>query len=139
MIVETRIFGYLCIFFFIMGGIYGGLTKYFSGYTEWAGTVAIIMTGGLFLIVSQFFQFTARRLSGPRPEDSPDATVEDNPEELGFFSPGSIWPIAVSGSIAFVAVGIIFGYFWFIATAVVVLISAVCGLVFEYYRAPEKH
>jgi hypothetical protein len=105
---------------------------------EWAGTTALMLTGVMALIVATFFRFVARRLD-TRPEDYEAAEISDGAGELGFFSPHSWWPIliALSGSVA--AVGIALWLPWLITAGVVLVISSVAGLVFEYYIGPEKH
>jgi len=137
--IESRLFEFVATFFVVVGVIYAVLTTLFAtGGVEWAGTTALILTGVMALIVATFFRFVARRLD-TRPEDYEAAEVSDGAGELGFFSPHSWWPIlvALSGSVA--AVGIALWLPWLITAGVVLVISSVAGLVFEYYVGPEKH
>lgn len=137
--IESRLFEFVATFFVVVGVVYAVLTTLFAtGGVEWAGTTALILTGVMALIVATFFRFVARRLD-TRPEDYEAAEISDGAGELGFFSPHSWWPIliALSGSVA--AVGIALWLPWLIAAGVVLVLSSVAGLVFEYYIGPEKH
>ncbi|GFG84676.1 cytochrome c oxidase subunit 4 [Mycolicibacter algericus] len=137
--IESRLFEFVATFFVVVGVVYAALTSLFAtGGVEWAGSTALILTGVMALIVATFFRFVARRLD-TRPEDYEAAEISDGAGELGFFSPHSWWPIliALSGSVA--AVGIALWLPWLITAGVVLVISSVAGLVFEYYIGPEKH
>jgi hypothetical protein len=137
--IEARLFEILTAFFVLAAIGYGVLTAMFQyGGVEWAGTVALVLTAGLSLIIGTFFRFVARRLD-TRPEDYEDAEVSDGAGELGFFSPHSWWPILIALSASVTAVGVAFWLPWLIVAGVVFVLSSVAGLVFEYYLAPEKH
>ena len=130
--VESRIFELLTVFMFVCAAVYGLL----SG--EVVGIVALTLTGGLTLIVGTYFRFVARRLD-ERPEDNAEAEVSDGAGDVGFFSPGSYWPITVAGSTAIMGFGLAFYQWWLIVTGMVALIISICGLVFEYHSGPEAH
>jgi Cytochrome c oxidase subunit IV len=137
--IEARLFEFVFAFFLLTAILYGVLTALFAtGGVEWAGTTALVLTGGMALIVATFFRFVARRLD-TRPEDYEGAEISDGAGELGFFSPHSWWPIviALSGSVA--AVGIALWLPWLIVAGVVFILSSAAGLVFEYYLGPERH
>jgi hypothetical protein len=130
--VESRIFELLTVFFFVCALVYGFLSK------EAVGIVALTLSGALCLIVGTYFQFVARRLE-ERPEDNPEAEVSDGAGDVGFFSPGSYWPITVAGGVAITGIGLAFYQWWLIVMGTISLIIAVCGLVFEYHAGPEAH
>ncbi len=136
--VEARIFELLTVFFILVSVVYAYFTGQSRTGVEWAGTTAIVLTAGLTLIVGTYFRFVARRLD-LRPEDYEEAEIVDGAGDLGFFSPGSYWPILLAGSAAVTALGLAFFQFWLIGLGVVCVLSAVAGLVFEYYIGPEKH
>ena len=46
----------------------------------------------------------SRRIE-PRPEDRPEAEIADGAGEMGFFSPGSYWPIGIALSAAIAGLG----------------------------------
>ncbi|TQM80354.1 cytochrome c oxidase subunit IV [Saccharothrix saharensis] len=134
--VEARIFDLVMGFSFLMAVVYGYWTWADTGYVEPTGTVALALTGGLALIVGTYFRFVARRIE-VRPEDNADAEVSDGAGELGFFSPGSYWPIGLAAAAATAGVALAFWHVWLLVIAVVLVLIAVGGLVFEYHTGPS--
>jgi hypothetical protein len=130
--VEARLFEIVTAFCFLVGIVYTVLTG------EPVGVAGLFLTGGLCLIVGTYFRFVARRLE-TRPEDNPEAEVSDGAGDVGFFSPGSYWPIALAGSAGLLAISMAFFLVWAIAISVVILLLAVAGLVFEYHIRPADH
>jgi hypothetical protein len=130
--VESRIFEIITVFFFIAAIVYTVLAR------EVVGVVALFLTGGLSLIIGTYFRFVSRRLE-TRPEDNPEAEVSDGAGDVGFFSPGSYWPITVAAAAAILGVGLAFFYVWLLVIGVVLLLFAVGGLVFEYHIRPAEH
>ncbi|UGT40947.1 cytochrome c oxidase subunit 4 [Nocardia yamanashiensis] len=136
--VEARIFELITVFFVIVAVVYGYFTGQSRTGVEWAGTTAIVLSAGLALIVATYFRFVARRLD-LRPEDYEEAEIVDGAGDLGFFSPGSFWPILLAAAGSITALGFAFFEFWLIGTGVVCVLIAAGGLVFEYHLGPEKH
>jgi hypothetical protein len=137
--IEARLFEFLTAFFALAAVGYGVLTAlYANGGVEWAGTTALVLTTGLTLITGTFFRFVARRLD-TRPEDYEDAEIADGAGELGFFSPGSWWPLLIALSASVTAVATALWLPWLLVAGVVFVLASVAGLVFEYYIGPEKH
>lgn len=136
--IEAKLFEILTVFFILVGIVYGVFTALSRTGIEWAGLTAICLSAGLTLIVGTYFRFVARRLD-TRPEDYEDAEIADGAGDLGFFSPGSFWPILLAAAAALSAVALAFFQPWLIAVAGVAVIAAAAGLVFEYYVGPEKH
>ncbi|MFJ4657900.1 cytochrome c oxidase subunit 4 [Nocardia sp. NPDC088792] len=136
--VEARIFELITVFFVIVAVVYGYFTGQSRTGVEWAGTTAIVLSAGLALIVATYFRFVARRLD-LRPEDFEEAEIVDGAGDLGFFSPGSFWPILLAGAGSITALGLAFFQFWLIGIGVVCILFAAGGLVFEYHLGPEKH
>lgn len=131
--VEARIFELLTVFFFVVGTIYLILSQ------EPAGSAALYLTGGLTLLVGTYFRFVARRLESLRPEDNPEGEVSDGAGDVGFFSPGSYWPIILAVSVALMAISLAFMYFWAVAISAIILLICVGGLLFEYHVRPSDH
>jgi hypothetical protein len=130
--VESRIFEICTGFFFLAAIVYTILTR------EAVGVAALFLTGGLSLIIGTYFRFVSRRLE-ERPEDNPDAEVSDGAGEVGFFSPGSYWPIGVAFCAALMGVALAFFFVWLMIIAGVMLLIAIGGLVFEYHIRPAAH
>src|ERR1700712_602827 len=133
--VEAWIFLSLTGFFFIATCLYA----FFAGAEEPVGVVALALTTGLSLIIGPFLLFSARRLEAARPEDNEDADVADGAGDVGFFSPGSLWPFGMAFAAAVFAVATAFLLVWLMVIAAGFLIMAVCGLQFEYHRRPTSH
>jgi hypothetical protein len=93
---------------------------------------ALILSGGLMAIAGSFFWFVSRRID-PRPEDRPDAEIAEGAGDLGFFSPGSYWPIGIAGAATVTGVALAFVQIWLVVIGVVALGFTVGGLLFEYY------
>jgi hypothetical protein len=135
--VEARIFDIVTVFAFLVSIIYAVMTAYMSGYgVEPVGTVALVLTGGLALLAGSYLRFISRRIE-PRPEDREDAEISDGAGELGFFSPGSYWPIGLAASAAMAGVALAFFHVWLLVIAVVLLLITIGGLVFEYHTGPS--
>ncbi|HYH32426.1 MAG TPA: cytochrome c oxidase subunit 4 [Pseudonocardia sp.] len=130
--VESRIFEIIMAFFFLAAIVYAVLTH------EPVGIAGLFLTGGLALIIGGYFRFVSRRLE-ERPEDNPEAEVSDGAGDVGFFSPGSYWPIGVAASAALMGVALAFFYVWLMIIAGVLLLLTVGGLVFEYHIRPSEH
>ncbi len=130
--VESRIFEIITAFFFLCGIVYAVLAK------EAVGVAGLFLTGGLALIIGTYFRFVSRRLE-ERPEDNPEAEVSDGAGDVGFFSPGSYWPVTLAASTALVGISLAFFYVWALVIAGILLLISVGGLVFEYHLRPSDH
>lgn len=114
------------LFFLVVGGLY----FYFS--RDEIGTTALVMTGGLALLVAFYLLYTDKRLEG-LPEDRPNAEIDEADPEYGFYSPHSWWPLPVGFGAMLIALGFIFAA-WLVVLGVGFLMVAVVGWLFEYYR-----
>jgi len=123
--VEGRIFLAVAIFLFGADIVYWLLSK------DPTGTTALGLSGGLSILIAYFLLFQSRRIE-LRPEDRGDATIEEGAGELGFFSPGSVWPIVVAFAATVASMGVVFGL-WLFFVGAFVLVIGLCGLMFEYY------
>ena len=149
---EYKIFSLVAVFLFIAAGVYAAWTagesagdKDFvvTGWAvqgsgpEWVGTVALILSGLLCAMCGGFFWFVARRID-LRPEDRPEAEISEGAGEIGFFSPGSYWPVALAGSAALTALGLVFWLWWLIGAGMVAVILSASALLFEYYTGTRR-
>jgi hypothetical protein len=123
--VEGLIFAMLAVFLVIVSGVYWLVARDPTGFT------CILLAGGLGIIVGYYLLFTSRRID-ERPEDRPDAEIAEGAGEVGFFAPHSWWPLALAGTSALTALGLIFGPFLIFIGAFALLV-ALSGLLFEYY------
>lgn len=138
--LEARIFLWIALFCFVIAGVYAWWTSHDLGEVEWAGLAALILSGGLLGLAGSFFWFVSRRIDA-RPEDRNDADIAEGAGELGFFSPGSYWPIGIALAATVTGFGMALVQFWLVGVGVVLILSAAGGLLFEYYvgnRAPLR-
>jgi hypothetical protein len=143
--VEARLFMGVAVFCWLAAILYGVWTgqpnSYSHGHVEWAGLMALILSGGLLGISGSFFWFVSRRIDA-RPEDRNDAEISEGAGELGFFSPGSYWPIGIAGAGTVTGIGLAFFQVWLVIVGVMAILFTVGGLLFEYYiggRKPLSH
>lgn len=131
--IEARIFLLLTLFCWVAAGIYAFWSGHFGNHrTEWAGFIGLLLSGGLLGITGSFFWFVSRRID-PRPEDRSDAEIAEAAGELGFFSPGSYWPVGIAAGAALTGFALAFVQMWLLIIGAVAVIATVGGLVFEYY------
>jgi hypothetical protein len=125
--VEALIFNVIAVLFVIAGIVYGLWAR------EPIGTTALFLSAGLTGLIGGFFWFVSRRIDA-RPEDRKDAEIADGAGELGFFSPGSYWPLGLAASAGLMGLALAFWYYWLIIIAIFALLTTVGGLLFEYYH-----
>lgn len=135
---AMRVFDGLTLFMGILAVGYIWLTHESRLSIEWAGGTALVLATLMCLLVGGYLHFVNARIS-TLPEDYEEAEVSDGAGELGFFSPGSIWPFLMAAVIVTVGMGLAFTNWWIVSCGAIALIAAVCGLVFQYYWGPEKH
>lgn len=132
--LEAYLFSGTALFLFVVAAIYGVYSD-----MEPVGMAAMVLSGGLCIIVGGFFWFVSRRIDA-RPEDRKDADISEGAGELGFFSPGSYWPVGLAASAALAGLALAFFYIWLLVIAVAAILITVGGLLFEYYgRANVTH
>jgi hypothetical protein len=134
---EARLFLGVATFCWVLALVYGIWSKQTQGHVEVVGVAGLVLSGGLLGISGSFFWFVSRRID-LRPEDRGDAEVAEAAGELGFFSPGSYWPIAVAGAATFAGLGLAFYQIWLVIVGVLGIFTTVGGLVFEYYVGGRK-
>jgi hypothetical protein len=125
--VEALIFNVIAVLFVIAGVVYGIWAQ------EPIGTTALFLSAGLTGLIGLFFWFVSRRIDA-RPEDRKDAEIADGAGELGFFSPGSYWPLGLAGAAGLMGLALAFWYYWLIIIAIFALLITIGGLLFEYYH-----
>ena len=124
--VEGRLFALVAAFFLFIALVYWYVSR------DPIGTTALVMSGALGFLVAFYILYTSKRVY-PRPEDRPDAEIDEADPEYGFYSPHSWWPLAVGFATFLVVLGLIFAV-WIIALGVAILMISLVGWLFEYYR-----
>ncbi|HKC27810.1 MAG TPA: cytochrome c oxidase subunit 4 [Jatrophihabitans sp.] len=130
--VEARLFLTLAVFFWAAAIGYGVWTHVTQHHVEVVGVAGLILTGGLVGIPGGFFWFVSRRID-PRPEDRSDAEIAESAGELGFFSPGSYWPVTLAGAATVIGIALALSQVWLVIVGVLFLLFSIGGLLFEYY------
>ena len=80
-----------------------------TGVPEITGTVALIMSTLLVLMIWLYLLLVAQRME-PRPEDRKTGEIAEGAGELGFFPPQSKWPLFVSLTFVPVVLAPVFGW-----------------------------
>ncbi|MFI6477835.1 cytochrome c oxidase subunit 4 [Nonomuraea sp. NPDC050663] len=128
----------LCGVFFAAADIaYWFWTKAENGVGEPVGTTAMAISVAFAFMIGYYLMFTAKRI-GHQPEDDKQADISEGAGEIGFFSPSSWWPLFVCLAAAFAFAGFAVGLWMFIIGAFMV-IMAMIGFVFQYYRGNFSH
>jgi hypothetical protein len=135
--VESRIFIWVAVFLLGMAAVYGWWSSVADGRVEVIGTTCLVLSAGLCGIIGSYFAFVARRIDA-RPEDREEADIAEGAGELGFFSPGSYWPLGLGLAATTTGLGIAFWQYWLIAAGAVSLLLAIGGLLFEYYAGQNE-
>jgi Cytochrome c oxidase subunit IV len=135
---EWRIFGIVAAFLFLAAGVYYWWTGHdFAGHADWIGTVALVLSGLLCAMCGGYFLFVSRRID-PRPEDRDDAEISDGAGEIGFFSPGSYWPIGAAVASVIAGIGLVYMQWWIVGVGIIAVLLAAGGIVFEYYTGARR-
>ncbi len=124
--VEGFLFAGGAAFYAVVATAYWVITK------EIVGSTALALTGALSFLIGFYVLYTSRRV-GTRPEDDPNANIEDAEPDYGFFSPHSWWPLAVGFGTFVTVIGLVFAV-WIVFLGVGLLMAALIGFVFEYYH-----
>lgn len=132
---NARLFWILAVFFFLADAIYimWSLLDTSHQTIEWVGTVAIGLSGALAVLIAFYLGRIHSSQGGELPEDRLDANIDDGDAEQGHFSPWSWWPIVLAAAAALTVLGLAIGP-WISFIGVSILIVAVVGWVYEYYR-----
>lgn len=132
---NVIMFWILAVFFglaAIVYGVWSALDEVDPGM-EWAGTVALALTTVLAAFIAFYLGRVHKAQGAELPEDRLDANIDDGDAELGFFSPWSWWPIILATGAALGFLGLAVG-FWITFIAIPLVIVALVGWVYEYYR-----
>ena len=132
---NAILFWILAAFFALMAVVYAtwsALDEQDPGM-EWAGTVALSLTTILAAFIAFYLGRVHKAQGAELPEDRLDANIDDGDPELGFFSPWSWWPFVLAGGAALGFLGLAIG-FWITFIAIPIVVIALVGWVYEYYR-----
>ncbi len=100
---------------------------------EWVGTVALLFTALMSILIAFYIGRVHRAQGGELPEDVLTSDIDDGDPELGEFSPWSWWPITLASAAALGIMGLAIGN-WLFPIGLAVFVVAIVGWVYEYYR-----
>jgi uncharacterized membrane protein YphA (DoxX/SURF4 family) len=123
----------LTVYFFVLAAVYTVWSLIDSGEVEWAGSLAIGLSGGLAVFIAFYLQIQLKNQGGELPEDRLDAEIDDGDAEIGFYSPWSWWPIVLAAGAALAFLGLAVGV-WVTFYAIPLVLIALVGWTYEYYR-----
>ncbi len=108
-----------------------GLAYWFLSYED-AGSVMLFGTFLLGTLPGFYYLWWARRMK-PRPEDDPNASVEDGAGVIGAFPGSSIWPFVLGFGATFVGLALVFGA-WTLGVGLFLAVTALVGVIYESRR-----
>jgi len=132
---NAKLFWILAGFFFFAAALYTGWSLISPEHhaVEWVGTLGIALSGILAVLIGFYIGRIHKAQGGELPEDRLDANIDDGEAEQGHFSPWSWWPIVLASSAALTVLGLAIGP-WISFIGVAILLVAIVGWVYEYYR-----
>ena len=102
---------------------------------EQSGTMMLIGTVLLGLVPGSYYFWWSRHMR-PRPEDRPDATIEEGSGVIGAFPSSSIWPFVLGMGAFLIALAAVFGI-WLLVPAFSLVFSAAIGYTAESRRGGQ--
>ncbi|MCU1560690.1 cytochrome c oxidase subunit 4 [Mycetocola sp.] len=135
---NVNLFWILAVFFGLVAVTYVVWGLVLTGDIEWVGAVALTLSVLLALFLGFYLNRVHRHQGGELPEDIPSSNIDDGDPELGHFAPWSWWPIVLAGGGALMMLGLSVG-FWISFIAAPLLLIAVVGWTYEYYRGFHAH
>jgi len=124
--IESLVLLGVAVFFGITGLVY-----WFTSYED-GGTMMLVGTCLLGLLPGSYYFYWHRRM-GDRPEDRPDATLEDGAGEIATFPSSSVWPFVLGMGAFMLVLAFAFGV-WFAFPAVGLIVTALFGATAESRR-----
>jgi len=128
----TSIFGFIALFFALVGISYGLLTHW-----QPVGSAGLLFVSALVGMIAAYLALLARRVD-EQPADDPHGEIEDGAGDLGVFSPWSWWPLVLAAAAATCFLGLAVGW-WVLYIGVALGVVGLVGWVFEYSRGQHAH
>jgi hypothetical protein len=135
---NVNLFWILAVFFALVAGIYIYWSLVGAGEIEEVGAVSLILASVLSVFLGFYLNRVHRHQGGELPEDTLSANIDDGDPEVGHFSPWSWWPIIMAAGGALMMLGLAVGV-WMSFIAAPLILIAVVGWTYEYYRGFHAH
>jgi divalent metal cation (Fe/Co/Zn/Cd) transporter len=136
---NVNLWWILAAFFLLVTGVYTGWNiiehsdRPWFHAIEWVGTVALLFTVFMSVMIAFYVDRVHRAQGGELPEDVLTADIDDGDPEMGEFSPWSWWPLVLALSASLGILGLAVGTF-LLPIGLAVFVVAIVGWVYEYYR-----
>jgi hypothetical protein len=127
-----KLFLGIAAFYALVTAVYAELSK------EIVGSLALLLSTLLAILLGFYFLVIDRRTDGFLPEDNLEGEIADRAGELGFFSPHSWWPLLVGFFMTLAGLGVLLGW-WLTIMAVAGLLISIYGFVMQYQRDKSAH
>jgi hypothetical protein len=121
--VESLYWLGVTAFFIVIGAVY-----WFTSYED-AGTTMLVATSLLGLLAGGYLYLQSRKYP-PRPQDRPDATLEEGAGPVDEFPAPSIWPFVFGLGATVFATGFVFGI-WVILPGAALLGLGLVGMILQ--------
>ena len=129
---SWKLFLGIGVFYALVTVVYAELSK------EIVGSLALLLSTLLAILLGFYFWFIDRRTNGYLPEDNLDGEISDRAGELGFFSPHSWWPLPLGFFMTLASLGVLLGW-WLTIIAVAGLLISIYGFLMQYQRDNSPH
>jgi hypothetical protein len=129
---SWKLFLGIGVFYALVTVVYAELSK------EIVGSLALLLSTLLAILLGFYFWFIDRRTNGYLPEDNLDGEISDRAGELGFFSPHSWWPLPLGFFMTLAGLGVLLGW-WLTIIAVAGLLISIYGFLMQYQRDNSPH
>ncbi|MBH0115368.1 cytochrome c oxidase subunit 4 [Salinibacterium sp. NG253] len=132
---NVKLYWILTVFFLFLSGLYTTWSLLDANHqrVEWVGTITLLLSGLLFLLIGFYLSKVHSAQGGELAEDRLDANIEDGEAEQGHYSPWSWWPIVLAGAASLVFLGVAIGP-WIAFIGGGILVVSLVGWTYEYYR-----
>ncbi|SMQ67490.1 cytochrome c oxidase subunit 4 [Agreia sp. VKM Ac-1783] len=130
---NKNLFWILAVFCLLLSGVYIVWSLIDTGRIEWVGALGIGLAGMLAAFLAFYLGRVFSAQGGDLPEDRLDSDIDDGDPEMGFYSPWSWWPVILAGSASLMLLGFAVGT-WITFIGVALVLVAIVGWVYEYYR-----
>ena len=129
---SWRMFIGIGVFYALITAVYAKLSN------EIVGSLALLLSTLLAILLGFYFWFIDRRTDGFLPEDNLEGEISDRAGDLGFFSPHSWWPLILGFFMTLAGLGVLLGW-WLTIMAVAGLLISIFGFVMQYQRDKSSH
>ncbi|MSO33483.1 MAG: cytochrome c oxidase subunit 4 [Candidatus Nanopelagicaceae bacterium] len=129
---SWRLFLGIGFFYALITAVYAKLSS------EIIGSLALLLSTLLAILLGFYFWFIDRRIVGYLPEDNLEGEIADRAGELGFFSPHSWWPLLVGFFMTLAGLGVLLGW-WLTIMAVAGLLISIFGFVMQYQKDKSSY